>query len=127
VPASSWEAVTAPGPRAHFVAGIKRALASLVDDCGIVPIVILDDDQGLRDNSSTSSTASPAICWGRRSRSCAGRGTPEAWEIAPAGVVRPRVAWPWVGGVWRCSGRGFAREAERCGWRAGTGSRQKVR
>ena len=39
-----------PGPRAHIVADIKRALVSLVDDRGIVPIVILDDAQGLRDD-----------------------------------------------------------------------------
>jgi DNA polymerase III delta prime subunit len=39
-----------PGPRAQIVADIKRALVSLVDDRGVVPIVILDDAQGLREN-----------------------------------------------------------------------------
>ncbi|MBK8265333.1 MAG: ATP-binding protein [Nannocystis sp.] len=39
-----------PGPRAQIVADIKRALVSLVDERGVVPIVILDDAQGLRDD-----------------------------------------------------------------------------
>ena len=39
-----------PGPRAQIVADIKRALVSLVDEHGVVPIVILDDAQGLRDD-----------------------------------------------------------------------------
>jgi type II secretory pathway predicted ATPase ExeA len=39
-----------PGPRAQIVADIKRALVSLVDERGVVPIIILDDAQGLRDD-----------------------------------------------------------------------------
>ena len=39
-----------PGPRAQIVADIKQALVSLVDERGIVPIIILDDAQGLRDD-----------------------------------------------------------------------------
>ncbi|MCB9706540.1 MAG: AAA family ATPase [Myxococcales bacterium] len=38
-----------PGPRAQIVSDIKAALVSLVDERGVVPIVILDEAQGLRD------------------------------------------------------------------------------
>ncbi len=38
-----------PGPRAQIVNDIKEALVSLVDECGIVPVIVLDDAQGLRD------------------------------------------------------------------------------
>lgn len=39
-----------PSPRAQIVADIKRALVTLVDDRGIVPVVVLDEAQGLRDD-----------------------------------------------------------------------------
>ena len=39
-----------PGPRAQIVSDIKAALVSLVDEHGVVPIVILDEAQGLRDD-----------------------------------------------------------------------------
>ena len=49
--AGSWvRAAPAEDPRAQIVADIKRALVSLVDERGVVPIVILDDAQGLRDD-----------------------------------------------------------------------------
>ena len=38
-----------PGPRAQIVTDIKQALVSLVDERGIVPVIVLDDAQGLRD------------------------------------------------------------------------------
>jgi MSHA biogenesis protein MshM len=39
-----------PSPRAQIVGDIKRALVTLVDERGVVPIVILDDAQALRDD-----------------------------------------------------------------------------
>ena len=39
-----------PGPRAQIVGDIKRALVTLVDERGVVPIIVLDDAQGLRDD-----------------------------------------------------------------------------
>lgn len=39
-----------PSPRAQIVSDIKAALVSLVDEHGVVPIVILDEAQGLRDD-----------------------------------------------------------------------------
>ena len=39
-----------PSPRAQIVCDIKAALVSLVDEHGVVPIVILDEAQGLRDD-----------------------------------------------------------------------------
>ena len=39
-----------PGPRAQIVSDIKAALVSLVDEHGVVPIVIPDEAQGLRDD-----------------------------------------------------------------------------
>ena len=38
-----------PGPRAQIVGDIKRALVTLVDERGVVPIIVLDDAQALRD------------------------------------------------------------------------------
>jgi MSHA biogenesis protein MshM len=38
-----------PSARAQIVADIKRALVTLVDERGIVPVVVLDEAQGLRD------------------------------------------------------------------------------
>ena len=38
-----------PGPRAQIVNDIKQALVALVDERGIVPVIVLDDAQGLRD------------------------------------------------------------------------------
>ena len=38
-----------PGPRAQIVGDIKRALVTLVDEQSVVPIIILDDAQALRD------------------------------------------------------------------------------
>ena len=38
-----------PGPRAQIVGDIKRALVTLVDQRGVVPLIILDDAQALRD------------------------------------------------------------------------------
>lgn len=39
-----------PGPRAQIVSDIKRALVTLVDERGVVPILVLDDAQALRDD-----------------------------------------------------------------------------
>jgi MSHA biogenesis protein MshM len=39
-----------PSPRAQIVGDIKRALVTLVDERGVVPIVILDDAHALRDD-----------------------------------------------------------------------------
>lgn len=38
-----------PGPRAQIVGDIKRALVTLVEQRGVVPLLILDDAQALRD------------------------------------------------------------------------------
>ena len=37
-----------PGPRAQIIGDIKRALVTLVDQRGVVPLIILDDAQALR-------------------------------------------------------------------------------
>ncbi len=60
-----------PGPRAQIVNDIKQALVSLVDERGIVPVIVLGDAQGLRDEllrelhgltslDSTAATISPS-------------------------------------------------------------------
>ncbi len=39
-----------PSPRAQIIGDIKRALVTLVDERGLVPILVLDDAQALRDD-----------------------------------------------------------------------------
>ncbi len=39
-----------PSPRAQIVGDIKRALVTLVDERSVVPIIVLDDAQALRDD-----------------------------------------------------------------------------
>lgn len=39
-----------PSPRAQIVSDIKRALVTLVDQRGVVPIIVLDDAHALRDD-----------------------------------------------------------------------------